>query len=66
MEKSPSLNRDLLAELRALGLTFEQCCQILEWTESLPIHILGLSNIRVTNTQGLIIVEPNAKHENPN
>lgn len=59
------LNRDLIAELRALGLTFDQCCQILEWSETLPIHILGLSNIRVTNTQGLIIIQPNVKNENP-
>lgn len=53
-----SIKRDLFAELRAIGLTSDQCCEILDWTEKLPIHISGLNYTKVSVEQGLIKIEP--------
>jgi hypothetical protein len=54
------MQRDLYAELRSLGsMTSDQCCEVLDWTEKLPIRILGLSNVKVSVVQGVITVEPN-------
>lgn len=52
--------RDLFEELRSLGsMTSQQCCEVLDWTEKLPIQILGLSNVKVSVVQGVITIEPN-------
>ena len=54
------MQRDLYAELRSLGsMTSDQCCEVLDWTEKLPIQIIGLNNIKVSIVQGVIRVEPN-------
>ncbi len=55
------LSRDLVVELRDLGLTLEQCEKILNWTETLPIHVIELSNTKVSIKQGIVLVEPNVQ-----
>ncbi len=60
MKNTPKkIERDLYNELRIMGLTSDQCSDILDWTEKLPINILqGIVNTKVSVKQGLIIVEP--------
>jgi hypothetical protein len=54
------MQRDLYAELRSSGsMTSDQCCEVLDWTEKLPIQIIGLNNVKVSIVQGVIRVEPN-------
>lgn len=54
------MQRDLYAELRSLGsMTSDQCCEVLDWTEKLPIQIIGLNNVKVSIVQGVIRIEPN-------
>lgn len=51
--------RDLFAELRRMGFTSDQCSDILDWTEKLPIHIIELENTKVSIQQGIVKVEKN-------
>jgi len=51
--------RDLSRELRDMGFTTDQCCEILNWTEKLPIHIIELENTKVYIQQGVVKVEKN-------
>lgn len=50
------IERDLYAELRTLGFTSDQCCEILDWTERLPM-IVYTDNTKVSVKQGIIKVE---------
>lgn len=56
-------NRDLFAELRMMGFTSDQCSDILDWTEKLPIHIIELENTKVYIQQGVVKVEKNEEGE---
>lgn len=53
----PYARRDLFTELRAMGFTSDQCCEILDWTEKLPIQIMGLEYTKVSIQQGVVKVE---------
>lgn len=51
------MKRDLYQELRTLGFTSDQCCQILDWTENLPIILSHQTkDVRLTISQGIISV----------
>lgn len=53
--------RDLIQELSTIGLTSEQCCKILDWTETLPIHLFR-KNTQAYIKQGVVKIEPTTKH----
>ena len=53
-------NRDLISELAAFGLDEAQCKKVLDWTETLPIHVyMGINYTQVSITQGVVVVQPN-------
>jgi hypothetical protein len=58
-ELPPYARRDLFAELRMMGFTSDQCSEILDWTEKLPIHIMGVDCTKVSIQQGIVKVEKN-------
>jgi hypothetical protein len=60
-ELPPYARRDLFRDLTSIGFTSDQCVEIINWTETLPIHILGVDNIKVSIEQGVIKVEKSEK-----
>jgi hypothetical protein len=48
--------RDLYGELRIIGLTHDQCSDVMDWLEKLPIEVYG-SNISVNIEHGIIKVK---------
>jgi hypothetical protein len=55
--------RDLFRDLTSMGFTSDQCEKIIKWTETLPIHILGVENTKVSIEKGVIKVEKNEEGE---
>lgn len=54
------VQRDIYQELRVVGLTHEQCSDIMDLIDTLPIHIKdGINNTKVSVSNGIITVEPN-------
>lgn len=52
--------RDIYQELRVVGLTHDQCSDVMDLIDTLPIHIKeGVNNTKVSVSNGLITVEPN-------
>ena len=52
--------RDIYQELRFIGLTHDQCSNVMDLIDTLPIRIKGgLNNIRVSILYGVITVEEN-------
>jgi len=60
-ELPPYARRDLFRDLTSMGFTSDQCEKIIKWTETLPIHILGVDNIKVYIEQGVVKIEKNEK-----
>lgn len=50
--------RNLLSELATFGLSDEQCSKVLEWTNTLPIHVTG-NDIKVVVENGVVKVGMN-------
>jgi hypothetical protein len=51
------MRRDIYQELRALGLTFDQCCDVIELMADLPVmRDAGLAdvNVNVNVSEGII------------
>jgi hypothetical protein len=54
------IQRDIYQELRVVGLTHEQCSDVMDLIDTLPIHIKdGINNTKVSVSNGIITVEPN-------
>lgn len=52
--------RDIYQELRHIGLTHDQCDNVMDLIDTLPIHIKeGINNTKVSISNGVITVEPN-------
>lgn len=57
--------RDIYTELRVIGLTSEQCSDVLDLIGTLPIEIKeGVNNIKVNISSGVITIEPNLSNDN--
>jgi len=56
---SDVIQRDIWQELRYIGLTSDQCSEVLELIDTLPIQVKGVDNIKVSILHGIITVEPN-------
>ena len=54
------IQRDIYQELRFIGLTHDQCSDVMDLIDTLPIHIKdGINNTKVSVSNGIITVEPN-------
>ena len=54
------IQRDIYQELRVIGLTHDQCSDVMDLIDTLPIHIKdGINNTKVSVSNGIITVEPN-------
>jgi hypothetical protein len=54
------IQRDIYQELRVVGLTHDQCSDVIDLIDTLPIHIKdGVNNTKVSISNGIITVEPN-------
>lgn len=53
------INRDLYQELRRIGLTSDQVCDVLGWVDTLPIQISGVSNTKAWIENGTFKIESN-------
>ena len=54
------IQRDIYQELRVVGLTHDQCSDVMDLIDTLPIHIKdGINNTKVSVSNGIITVEPN-------
>jgi hypothetical protein len=54
------IQRDIYQELRVIGLTHDQCSDVMDLIDTIPIQIkAGINNTKVSVTNGIIIVEPN-------
>ena len=54
------IQRDIYQELRIIGLTHDQCSDVMDLIDTLPIHIKeGINNTKVSVSNGIITVEPN-------
>ena len=54
------IQRDIYQELRIIGLTHDQCSDVMNLIDTLPIHIIdGVNNTKVSVSNGIITVEPN-------
>jgi len=54
------IQRDIYQELRAVGLTHDQCSDVIDLIDTLPIHIKdGVNNTKVSISNGIITAEPN-------
>ena len=54
------IQRDIYQELRVVGLTHDQCSDVMSLIDTLPIHIKdGVYNTKVSVLNGIITVEPN-------
>jgi hypothetical protein len=54
------IQRDIYQELRVVGLTHDQCSDVMDLIDTLPIHIKeGVNNTKVSVSNGIITVEPN-------
>jgi hypothetical protein len=53
-------DRDLYQELRAIGLTHDQVHQVLDWVDTIPIH-LSADNTKVQVEGGVVKVTDNRK-----
>lgn len=54
------IQRDIYQELRVVGLTHDQCRDVMDLIDTLPIHIKdGINNTKVSVSNGIITVEPN-------
>lgn len=60
-EKSKlDIQRDIYKDLRFIGLTHDQCSDVLDLIDTLQIHIKeGINNTKVSISNGIITVEPN-------
>ena len=57
---SDVIQRDIYQELRFVGLTHDQCSDVMDLIDTLPIHIKeGVNNTKVSVSNGVITVEPN-------
>jgi hypothetical protein len=57
---SDVIQRDIYQELRFIGLTHDQCSDVIDLIDTLPIHIKeGVNNTKVSVSNGIITVEPN-------
>ena len=57
---SDVIQRDIYQELRFIGLTHDQCSDVMDLIDTLPIHIKdGINNTKVSVSNGIITVEPN-------
>jgi hypothetical protein len=57
---SDVIQRDIYQELRVVGLTHEQCFDVMNLIDTLPIHIKeGVNNTKVSVSNGIITVETN-------
>lgn len=55
-----NMQRDIYQELRAIGLTSDQCSDVMDLIDTLPIHIkTGVYNVKVNLSNGIITIEPN-------
>jgi len=51
--------RDIYQELRTIGLTHDQCSEVMDLINTLPIQILeGITDTKVSILDGIIKVEP--------
>ena len=54
------IQRDIYQELRFIGLTHDQCSDVMDLIDTLPIHIKeGINNTKVSVSNGIITVESN-------
>ena len=54
------IQRDIYQELRVIGLTHDQCSDVMDLIDTLPIHIKdGINHTKVSVSNGIITVEPN-------
>lgn len=54
------IQRDIYQELRVIGLTHDQCSDVMDLIDTLPIHIKeDINNTKVSVSNGIITVEPN-------
>ena len=60
LNKHNLIQRDIYQELRVVGLTHDQCSDVMDLIDTLPIHIKeGVNNTKVSVSNGIITVEPN-------
>jgi hypothetical protein len=60
MDEQNIIQRDIYQELRVIGLTHDQCSNVMDLINGLPIHIKeGVNNTKVNISNGIIMVEPN-------
>lgn len=52
-------SRNLLEELKKLGLNHQQSSKVLEWTNNLPIKMDRVNNIKASIEKGIIYVTKN-------
>jgi hypothetical protein len=59
LNKHAVKQRDIYQELRFIGLTHDQCSEVMDLIDTLPIEIKGVDNIKISVSNGRITVEPN-------